>query len=178
MMETQLEPHLKPAVKQCAHSGSVSGVRLMKDTLAVGTIAGIAGTIVMHVFSFIFKALNLITVTTFDYSASIFLNQSQLNTTAGLIVGAIAHFLIGAAGGVLLAYFIRAAGKDYYWLKGLALSGFMLLGGMGLVLNIMNLMPEMRESGLTVLLHIITYAVYGLTTSYIIARFGQFETVG
>jgi hypothetical protein len=149
----------------------------MKDTLTIGTIAGIAGTVVMHIFSMIAEALNLITVTTLDTSAAIFLNANQMNTTAGLIVAIIAHFIIGAAGGVLLAYFIRVSGKDYYWLKGLALGGFMLLAGMGFVVNIMNLMPEMKGDSVTVLIHMITFFAYGLTSSYIIAKYGEFEVV-
>ncbi|MBS4022865.1 MAG: hypothetical protein KGZ79_10685 [Dethiobacter sp.] len=78
---------------------------------------------------------------------------------------------------MLLAYFIRFAGKDYYWLKGLALGGFMVLAGMGFVVDLMNLVPEMRESSVTVLFHIITFFVYGLTASYIIAKYGEFEVV-
>ncbi|MDP3043818.1 MAG: hypothetical protein Q8N93_00190, partial [Bacillota bacterium] len=78
--------------------------------------------------------------------------------------------------GVLLAYFMRFAGKDYWWLKGLALAGLMLLAGMAVVLRVLNVAPELRASGLTTLFHIVNFSVYGLVTAYIINRFGVFRT--
>ncbi|ATW26381.1 DUF6789 family protein [Candidatus Formimonas warabiya] len=146
----------------------------MKDTLTIGTIAGIIGTIVMHLLSMLWKSLGLIKITSLQVAASLFLSWNQVTTPIGYMVGVLSHIMIGAAGGVLLAYFIRFSGKDYYWLKGLALAGFMLLAGMGFVVRILKIAPQMGNDSLTALLHILNYMVYGLVCSYIIARYSKF----
>ncbi|PKM79589.1 MAG: hypothetical protein CVU89_17375 [Firmicutes bacterium HGW-Firmicutes-14] len=87
----------------------------MNDTLTIGTIAGILSTIAMHLLSMLWKSFGLIKITSLQTSAAIFLSWNQVNTTAGYIVGIISHLMIGTAGAVLLAYFIRFSGKDYYW---------------------------------------------------------------
>jgi hypothetical protein len=149
----------------------------VKDTLTVGVVAGIVGTIVMLILSQLLMALDLIKMATLDYSAEIFLEPQQAGTPAGVIVGLIAHFMVGAGGGVLLAYFMKISGKDYYWLKGLGLGAVMLLLGMAFVVTLMNIMPEMREDSLTVLFHMVIYFIYGLTCAYVIKRYGKFEMV-
>jgi len=144
----------------------------LKDTLTIGTIAGVLGTLVMHLLSMLWKFLGLIKITTLQVSAAIFLNWGQVNTPIGYIVGGASHLMIGAAGGVILAYFIRFSGRDYFWLKGLALAGFMLLAGMGFVVRILKIAPQMSNDSLTSLLHIISY-MYGVVSSYIIARYSN-----
>lgn len=146
----------------------------LRDTLTIGTIAGVLGTLVMHLLSMLWKSLGLIKITTLQVSATIFLSWDQVNTPIGYIVGAVSHLMIGAAGGVILAYFIRFSGKDYYWLKGLALAGFMALAGMGFIVRILKIAPQMGNDALTNLLHIISYMIYGLVSSYIIAKYSNF----
>lgn len=146
----------------------------MKDTLTIGAIAGTAGTIVMHLLSLLFESVGLVKINSLQVSAAIFLDWSQVNTPVGFIVGAIVHLMIGSAGGVLLAFFMRYAGKDYYPLKGLGLAGLMLLVGMGLIIPVIGIVPQMKKESLTVLFHIISFMVYGLVVSYIIARYGKF----
>lgn len=148
----------------------------MRDTLAIGAIAGIAGAIIMHLFATAEHALGLINMTSMEVSGALLLNPALLATTTGQLVSFATHFMIGAGGGVLLAYFMRFAGKDYWWLKGLALAGLMLLAGMAVVLRVLNVAPELRASGLTTLFHIVNFSVYGLVTAYIINRFGVFRT--
>ena len=146
----------------------------LRDTLTIGTIAGVLGTLVMHLLSMLWKSLGLVKITTLQVSATIFLSWDQVNTPIGYIVGAASHLMIGAAGGVILAYFIRFSGKDYYWLKGIALAGFMSLAGMGFVVRILKIAPQMGNDSLTTLLHIISYMVYGVVSSYIIAKYSSF----
>lgn len=151
----------------------------MKDTLTIGAIAGTAGTIVMHLLSLLFESLGLVKINSLQVSAAIFLDWSQVKTPIGFIVGAIVHLLIGAAGGVLLAFFMRYAGKDYHPIKGLALAGFMLLVGMGLIIPVIGIVPQLKRDSLTVLFHIISFMAYGLVVSYAIARYGKFpEAIG
>jgi len=66
------------------------------------------------------------------------------------LISILVHFMIGSAGGVLLAYYMKFAGKDFYWLKGLALATFMLVTGMGFTTHILNILPEIHKYILTV----------------------------
>ena len=71
----------------------------------------------------------------------------------------------------------KSSGKDYYWLKGLALAGFMLLLGMGLVQSVLKIVPQLKSDSLTTLAHIISYVIYGLVSSYVIAKYGKFTII-
>ena len=148
----------------------------MKDTLTISTIAGIISTVVMHLLSMIWKAFGLIKVTSLQTSAAIFLSWNQVNTTTGYIVGVISHLIIGVAGAVLLAYFIKFSGKDYYWLKGLALAGLMSIFGMGFIVRLLEIVPQMKNDSLTTLLHILNFVIYGLLSSYIIAKYARYPS--
>lgn len=151
--------------------------KAVKDTFTIGMLAGLFGTVVMHFLSWIWKSIGLIELTTLKVSAAIFLAPNQINTVAGLIVGILAHIMVGSAGGILLAYFMKILGKDFFWLKGLGLAGFMLLVGMGLIVRIMDITPQMRADSILTLIHFINYFVYGLVVSYIIYKFGYLRYV-
>jgi len=140
------------------------------DTFTIGAVAGIVGTIVLHILSLLWLNLGFISITTLQVSGEIFLVPGQINTLAGFWVSIFAHFLIGSAGGVLLAYLMKFAGYNFYWLKGLALAGFLLLAGMGLVVNVMGIAPQMRHDAVGVLFHILNYIAYGLVVAYIIFK--------
>jgi len=165
----ELAPTIKPILKAETTKNIVE--KATHDTFITGTVAGIMGTLVLHTLSLLWESLGLIHITTMQVSGEIFLIPSQINTLSGFIVSIIVHFMIGAAGGVLLAYFMKYSGYDFYWFKGLALAGFMLLVGMGLVVNVMGITPQMRQDAVGVLFHIITYMAYGLVVSYIIYKF-------
>ncbi|WP_027364121.1 DUF6789 family protein [Desulfotruncus alcoholivorax] len=161
--------------KNSAGSPANAGLlqKLKQDTLAIGTLAGITGTVVMHGFSILWNYLGLTKVTTLQVSGAILVAQEQLNTPLGLIISIIVHLMVGSVGGVLLAYYIKYAGKDLYWLKGLALSGFMLLAGMGFIVHVMQIMPQMYKDALTVFFHIINYLIYGQVVAYTVTRYWE-----
>jgi len=164
----ELAPAIKPVLR--AHTTENMLEKATTDTFVIGTVAGILGTIVMHILSSLWEYLGLITITTVEVSGEIFLSPGQVNTLAGFMVSMIVHFIIGGAGGVLLAYFMKFTGGDFFWLKGLGLAGFMLLAGMGLVVNIMDIAPHMKNDALGVLFHVTTYTAYGLSVSYLIYK--------
>jgi hypothetical protein len=71
----------------------------------------------------------------------------------------------------------QVSGHDFYWLKGLGLAGFMLLAGMGFVVNIMGIAPQMKKDAITVLFHITTYMAYGLAVSFIIYKLTKIREI-
>ncbi|HBX24370.1 MAG TPA: hypothetical protein DEF34_12170 [Desulfotomaculum sp.] len=166
---------LAPAINQTLQAESTKSLveKAVNDTFLTGAVAGILGTIVLHILSFLWLNLGFINTTTMQVSGEIFLTPGQINTLAGFWVSIFVHFVVGSAGGVLLAYFMRFAGYDFYWIKGLALAGFMLLMGMGLVVNMMGIAPQMRHNAVGVLFHIISYIAYGLAVAYILYKFAN-----
>jgi len=166
---------LAPNLNQTMRTESTKNLveKATNDTFLTGAVAGILGTIVLHILSLIWMNLGFISITTMQVSGEIFLIPSQINTLAGFWVSIFVHFLVGSAGGVLLAYFMRFAGYDFYWIKGLALTGFMLLLGMGLVVDMMGIAPQMRQDAVAVLFHIISYIAYGLAVAYILYKFAN-----
>ncbi|MTI83196.1 MAG: hypothetical protein FH756_04670 [Firmicutes bacterium] len=170
---------LAPAVKSISRATTTKNIaeKVAYDTFTTGTVAGVLGTVALHALSLLWSYLGFIDITTMQVSGEIFLNQNQVNTFAGFMVSIFAHFVIGAAGGVLLAYFMKLSGHDFYWLKGVALAGFMLLTGMGLVVDIMRLAPQMRMDAAGVLFHILSYFVYGLIVSYVLYKFAKIRKV-
>ncbi|MFA7468527.1 MAG: hypothetical protein WCY82_09710, partial [Desulfotomaculaceae bacterium] len=118
---------LAPTINQTLKVNSTKSLveKATEDTFVTGAVAGILGTIVLHILSLIWMNLGLIGITTMQVSGEIFLDPGQINTMAGFWVSIFVHFLVGSAGGVLLAYFMKFAGYDFYWIKGLALAGFM-----------------------------------------------------
>ncbi|MFA7467676.1 MAG: hypothetical protein WCY82_05355 [Desulfotomaculaceae bacterium] len=166
---------LAPALNQTLQADSTKSLveKAINDTFLTGAVAGILGTIVLHILSLLWLKLGFISITTMQVSGEIFLIPSQINTLAGFWVSIFVHFVVGAAGGVLLAYFMKIAGYDFYWIKGLALAGFMLLMGMGLVVDMMGIAPQMRKDAVGVLFHIISYIAYGLVVAYILYKFAN-----
>lgn len=167
----ELSPAIKP--EYSLKMGSLLE-KAAKDTFTTGVVAGILGLLAMHLSSWAWKSAGIIDLTTLQVSAAIFLTPSQIDTLAGTIVGILAHIMVGSAGGVLLAYFIKFSGKEFFWLKGLGLSGFMLLVGMGLIVRIMDITPEMRADSTITLVHFFNYFIYGLVVAYVIYKFGRF----
>ena len=76
----------------------------------------------------------------------------------------------------MLAYIIKFSGKDYYWLKGLALAGLMSIFGMGFIVRLLEIVPQMKNDSLTTLLHILNFVIYGLLSSYIIAKYARYPS--
>lgn len=167
----ELAPSLKPAFSANTTKNIVE--KVAHDTFTTGAIAGILGTVVLHALGIIWKYLGLLEITTLQIAGEIFLNPNQINTFAGFVVSMISHFVVGSAGGVLLAFFMKIFGHDFYWFKGLALAGFMLLTGMGLIVNIMDIATDTRKDAVTILFYIAQYVAYGLLVSYIIFKFAQ-----
>lgn len=166
---------IAPAISRKVRTNSTKSLveKATGDTLLTGAVAGIMGTIVLHILSMLWLNLGFISITTMQVSGEIFLIPSQINTMAGFWVSIFVHFLVGSAGGVLLAYFMKIAGYEFYWAKGLALAGFMLLMGMGLVVNTMGIATRMRQDAVGVLFHIINYIAYGLVVSYTLYKFAN-----
>ncbi|KJS11839.1 MAG: hypothetical protein VR67_11670 [Peptococcaceae bacterium BRH_c8a] len=174
---TKRKPAKGPSSKSDVHGDSSASLvdRVKQDTLTIGTIAGLIGVSSMHIVGMLWMWLGWAKVSTLQVSGAIFIDESDVNTTLGLMISAIAHLIVGSAGGVLLSHYMKYVGKDFFWLKGLALSGLLLLGGMGLIVHMLNIYPKAEKDALTQFLHMINYFIYGIVVSYILARYAVYK---
>lgn len=146
----------------------------MKDTFTIGSMAGVIAIVIIQVISMLLVWLGVIDMTILDVAVALFLAEAQAGTAAGITVGVVTHLVAGGGGGVVLAYLIKLTGRDFYWLKGLALGGAVNLLLMGFAVSLLDLVPHMREDAVTMLVHILEQFLYGLIAAYIIVRFGRF----
>ncbi len=150
----------------------------MRDTMTIGTIGGLIGTLFMHITNYILQSFGMIKITTLQIAAALFMDWEQVNTTYGVIIGTINHFFIGAIAGVIIAIVLRYFGKDYYLLKGLGVLGVMYLAAMGFILPLNDIATQIRSDTGSLLGHIISYTISGIITTIIIYRYSEFkETV-
>jgi len=149
----------------------------MRDTITVGVVGGILGTIGMHITNMILSYLGIVKITSLQITATLFLNWEQANTTFGILIGLINHLFIGAIIGVIIAFVLKYFGKDYYLLKGLGITGLGYLIGMGFIIPLIGAVPQMRNDTLTLTGHIFSYTVFGLIASYFIAKYAKFRVI-
>jgi hypothetical protein len=96
----------------------------IRDTITTGSIAGIIATLVFLSVNYIFKLLGYHFTSTWEATAGIFLSNNLVHTPLGYIIGFVGQFVIGASGGISLAYILKFTGYDYYILKGLGMGAF------------------------------------------------------
>jgi len=79
---------LAPAISNTLRADSTKNLveKAAEDTFITGAVAGILGTLVLHLLSAIWEYLGLIGITTMQVSGEIFLIPSQVNTSAGFWV--------------------------------------------------------------------------------------------
>lgn len=118
---------------------------LLRDTMTIGTIGGLVGTLAMHITNYVLMSFGLVKITTLQIASALFMDWEQVNTTYGVIVGAINHFFIGAIAGVIIAIVLKYFGKDYYLLKGLGVLGVMYLFAMGFILPLNDIALQIRS---------------------------------
>lgn len=147
----------------------------MRDTITLGVIGGLIGTLGMHITNMALQFLGIVKITSLQVTAALFLNWSEVNTMYGSIIGWVNHLFIGAVVGIIISFMLKYYGKDYYLLKGLGVTGLGYLVGMGFVIPLIRAVPQMRNDPLTLIGHMVSYTVFGLIASYIIANYSRFR---
>lgn len=150
---------------------------IIHDKIALGTIAGIAGTIPSLVLNFISFKFGLTNYYSFQLAGGIYLLKPLTDSVSGLILGGIVWEAMGALLGIITAYLILATGKDFWWLKGIVVSNgifFVLIYGFFFALGGQLVGPKVVpwdvKTNYTVLLENL---LFGLTTSYLIVRLSR-----
>jgi hypothetical protein len=95
---------------------------LIRDRFTLGIVSGVIATISGMLLNAVSVALGFSQFYSFQLTGGIYLFPGLTDSVQGAILGSIVWFVIGGAGGILMAYLFRATGTDYWWAKSLAVS--------------------------------------------------------
>lgn len=146
----------------------------MRDTITIGTIAGLVSTTVMTIINWTVRLLGFKFITTWETATHIFLNKALIHTPTGYIVGFVGQFALGSIFGVLVAYTLRFTGKDFYILKGIGMGAVVWLASIGFFMHFLNIQIQGRGEPLSNLIAILDFIVLGIIDSYIVKRYAKF----
>jgi hypothetical protein len=149
----------------------------MRDTITMGSIAGLISTAVMTFYHWLFRFFGFKFIDTWETAANIFLNRSLVHTPFGICIGFFGQFILGSIFGTTVAYTLRLTGKDYHWLKGVGVGAMIWFVSVGLFMKLLRLELEGRGQLFTNLMTIIDFIILGTIDSIIIAKYARFKKV-
>ncbi len=146
---------------------------VIHDKIALGTIAGLAGTIPQIVLDFISYQLGYAEYYSYQLAAGIHLAKPLVDTPLGILLGGILWELTGAIMGIFIVYFICQTGIDYWWVKGIILPNFIMFTIIyGFIFDMGGTKVIPLDIG-TNFTELLGNTVFGLTTAYLAVRWGK-----
>lgn len=139
----------------------------MGDTIKNGIIAGFFGTLgdtLIHITAYL-----LFGATTTGHYISILIFPFQTHTTMiTWAIGELAHFVAGAAIGVLFFMLFKNFGFDHGYYKGVGLGLIFWLVHVAVIPNMVSPMPIVYRSVTETLVDLAAHAMYGfIVTAYL-----------
>lgn len=147
----------------------------IRDTITIGSIAGIISTLIFVSVNYIFKLLGYQFTSTWEATAGIFLSNNLVHTPSGYIIGILGQYVIGASGGIFMAYVLKFTGNDHYILKGLGVGGFYWILSVGIIGKIINITQQFADEPVTNILIILDLAIFSIINVLIIRMYGNLE---
>lgn len=147
----------------------------MHDTIAIGSIAGLAGTALMTFYHWMLRLIGFKFIEPWETAANIILNRNLIHTPIGYLIGFLGQFILGSIFGITVAYTLRFTGKDFFWLKGFGVGAVIWLGSVGLFMRLLRLELAGRGQSFTNMLTIIDFIVLGTISSIIITKYARFK---
>lgn len=145
---------------------------IIKDKIALGTLAGIVATIPQIPVNILSMKLNLAQHFSFQYAASIFIYKNLTYSFWGLLFGGLVWESMAAGLGIITVFLIDWTGEDFWWLKGLLVSNtlmFIFMYGFFFGLEAPKIVPWDLETNWTIF---IENLVFGVTSGYLVVRWG------
>lgn len=147
----------------------------VKDTIAIGTLAGIIATLIFLTVNYLFKLLGYQFTSTWEATAGLFLSPQLIHTPLGYLVGFLGQYSIGISGGICMAYILKFTGYDYYILKGLGTGILYWVAGVAIIGRILNVTQKLADEPVTNFLIILDLLIFGIISALIIVKLGNLK---
>ena len=145
----------------------------IRDEVALGAAASLIATIPQILVDFISVQLGFSKYYAFQISGSIYLARGLAGKGEGVILGGLVWEFMAVLLGVLTVYILKFTGRDYWWLKGIAISNiimFIVIYGFLHSLGSATIIPLDFQTNLALFIDNI---VFGLVMGYLISRWGK-----
>ncbi|WP_052090331.1 DUF6789 family protein [Desulfosporosinus sp. HMP52] len=138
--------------------------RNMRDSIPIGFLSGLVGTIAMDLSNIIFKKSGVSEKTYAQYAGSVLMSPFRLLLKENRILGQILHLITGSIVGIPLFAVLKKTGKDNYLFKGAVYGTFTweLLYSFGLRYGVFRTKAYSTRTHLTTL---IDNLVYGFSSA-------------
>ncbi|SHI80670.1 DUF6789 family protein [Desulfosporosinus lacus] len=142
----------------------INSGKKMRDSIPIGFISGLMGTIVMDLSNLMFKKTGISEKTYAQFAGSVLMRPSRLLLKENRILGQILHLITGSIIGIPLFAVLKKTGKDNYLFKGAIYGTFTweLLYSFGLRYNVFRSKAHSTSTHITTL---IDNLVYGFVSS-------------
>ncbi|SDH89915.1 DUF6789 family protein [Desulfosporosinus hippei] len=140
--------------------------RNMKDSIPIGFLSGLVGTIAMDLSNIIFKKSGVSEKTYAQYAGSVLMRPFRLIFKENLIFGEILHLITGSIMGIPLFAVLKKTGKDNYLFKGAVYGTFTweLLYSFGLRYGVFRTKAYSARTHMTTLIDNLVYGVSSAAT--------------
>ncbi|MDO0822676.1 DUF6789 family protein [Desulfosporosinus nitroreducens] len=142
----------------------ISSGKKMRDSIPIGFISGLMGTIAMDLSNLMFQKTGVSEKTYAELAGSILMRPFRLRLKENKILGQILHLITGSIIGIPLFTVLKKTGKDNYLFKGAIYGTFTweLLYSFGLRYNVFRSKAHSTSTHMTTL---IDNLVYGFVSS-------------
>ena len=122
--------------------------RKIKDSIVLGSLAGLLGTIVMDVSNFLLWRSNKTEGLYGHLSGSMIMRAFRTHRRENFLLGQIMHMAMGMAFGIPMVYAFKKTGKDHHIFKGGLIGGLLweVLFDFGKKMNVFSLKPRLTKS--------------------------------
>ena len=141
--------------------------KFMKDSMVLGSVAGLIGTSLMVLSNQMIYNKKKTEIRYGNIAGSIFMKPHKTKKPKNFLLGQIFHFANGSAIGVLLVELYKKYGTDYSLLKGamVGMATWEILYTGGQRIGIYSSAPHLTKTGYSAIWNNL---VYGISTSYAI----------
>ena len=148
---------------------------VVKDRIALGTIAGIVATFPQLIFNFISVQLGFAKFYDYQVSSSVYLEKQLTYTIGGFFFGMMTWETVGAGMGIVTVYLIQSTGRAHWWLKGVLVSCLLmytLVYGFFYALRAPNIVPWDLGTNWSIFIENI---IFGVISGYLVVRWGDWK---
>ena len=140
---------------------------MIDDVFTTGAVAGLIANVPANIFGLIMYRLGISKIFIWQISATVFVENKDMNTPPGIFMGAINDYIMAGLKGVLTAYLLYFTGTEFYLFKGIAVSLFFWIVIFGMILrtNIAGYDPVDPLSNIT---YLIWHVLLGILTPLLI----------